>query len=79
MTFLRVKFDPLFMLREAWIKLVAFETLGPGVHGNSNDSNFCLHNGQNSSPKVTNPLPKLCYSYEKRHGRNRPRITDYIE
>ena len=79
MTFLRVKFDPLFMLREAWIKLVVFETLDPGLDGNKYDSNFCLYIGQNSSPKVTNPLPKLCYSYEKRHGKNQLRITNYVE
>ena len=78
-TFLRVKFDPLFMLREEWIKLVAFETLGPGVDGNNNDSNFCLYVGQDSSPKVTTPLPKLCFSYKKRHGKNQLRITNYIE
>ena len=64
-TLLRIKFDPLFMLREAWVKLVAFETLSPGVDGNNNDSNFCLYIGQDSSPKVTTFLPKLCFFIRK--------------
>ena len=64
MTFLRVKVYPLFMLREEWIKLVAFETLGPGVDGNNNDSNFCLYVSQDSSPKVKTPSPNYVFHTE---------------
>ena len=51
-TFSKVKFDPLFMRREAWMKLVAFDSVDPRVVRNNNDSNFCLYFGQDSSPKV---------------------------
>ena len=54
-TFCGVKFDLLFKRREAWMKFVAFVTLGPQVYKNTNDSNFCLYVGLDSSPKVTNP------------------------
>ena len=37
------------------MKLIAFDTLGPRVHKNTNDSNFSLYVSLNSSPKVPPP------------------------
>ena len=53
------------MLREAWIKLVAFETLSPGVDWNSNGSNICLHDGQDSCPKVHTPSQMVLFIWNK--------------
>ena len=37
------------------MKLIAFDTLGPRVDKNTNDSNFSLYVSLNSSPKVPPP------------------------